>query len=136
MTARAKPRAAKKPAAGHGGKRGGAGRKQERLPEELLEKLGAPPEDPLEKTAWWNRLIEILQYGVLKGKPWVTMLRDARANAIAVAKLVPEEIKSAASKILEREDREANEEAAPRPVPREGDRVARANAGALRRDPS
>lgn len=123
-------------APGHGGKREGAGRKPERLPDELLTKLGEPPEDPLAKTAWWNRLIEILQWGVIQGKPWVTMLRDASRNATVASKLVPEEIKAAAAKILEQEDRETNEDAAPRPTPREGDPIARANAGAIRRDPS
>lgn len=145
------PRRARKPAAagprrgaapaapdanGHGGKREGAGRKQERLPPELIAKLGEPPEDPLAKTAWWNRAIEVLQFGVLSGKPWVTLLRDARASALIASKLVPEEIKAAAAKILASDDREAQEEAAPKPTPREGDPTARANAGALRRDPS
>lgn len=133
--ARAK-KARKTRARGWGGKRAGAGRKRERLPEDLLKELGDPPEDVLLKTQWWNRLLEVLQYGVLKGKPWVTMLRDARANALVASKLVPEEIKARAAQLLENEDRETNEDAAPRPVPREGDRIARVNAGAIRRDPT
>lgn len=126
----------KTPKKQHGGQREGAGRKQEKLPETLLAELGDPPEDPLKKTQWWNRLLEVLQYGVLRGKPWVTMLRDARANALVASKLVPEEIKSRAAQILENEDREANEDASPRVTKREGDPVARPNTGALYRNPT
>lgn len=120
----------------HGGKRDGAGRKQEKLSKKLLDDLGFPPKEPLKKTEWWNRLIELLQFGVLQGKPWVTMMRDARANALVASKLVPEEIKALAARILDQTDREAREDASPETVPREGDRIARSNAGALRRDPS
>lgn len=120
MAAAKKSRTAtsKKPARKHGGARAGAGRKQEKLPDQLLAELGNPPEDALQKTAWWNRLLEVLQYGVLMGKPWVTMLRDARANALVASKLVPEEIKARAAQILEAEDRESREDASPRPTPR------------------
>lgn len=134
-TAKAKRRASS-PAKrnGHGGKRPGAGRKQEKMPDDLLKELGEPPEDPLDKRQWWNRLLEVLQYGVLKGKPWVTMLRDARANAIAAAKLVPEEIKARAAKILEDDDRDIESDASPQVTKRKEDRIASANARALRRD--
>lgn len=135
MRAAKKPAARARRAAGkHGGRRAGAGRKQEKLPEDLLSELGNPPTDPLLKTEWWNRLLEVLQYGVLKGKPWVTMLRDARANALVASKLVPEEIKARAAALLEADDRESNEDVSPRVTSREGDRIARSNAGALRRD--
>lgn len=136
--ARAKQRRARSRAKknGHGGKRAGAGRKQEKLPETLLKELGNPPEDPLEKRQWWNRLLEVLQYGVLQGRPWLTMLREARANALAAAKLVPEEIKAKAAAILEREEREIEADAAPRVTKLKEDRLASANAGSLRLDPS
>jgi hypothetical protein len=131
-------RRAKAPAKknGHGGARAGAGRKQERLPEDLLKDLGEPPEDVLKKTEWWNRLLEILQYGVLRGKPWVTMLRDARANAIAASKLVPEEIKARAAQILEEEDRETEADFVPRLTKIEEDQLESADAGARDLHPS
>jgi hypothetical protein len=137
--ARGKNRRASSPAKkknGHGGKREGAGRKQEKLPETLLKELGNPPEDPLEKRQWWNRLLEVLQYGVLQGRPWLTMLREARANALAAAKLVPEEIKARAAQILEQEDRETEADASPRVTKLKEDRLESANAVSLRRDPS
>lgn len=134
--ARAKRQNAAKRSKSHGGKRAGAGRPQEKLPDTLLAELGNPPLDPLKKTEWWNRLLEILQYGVLKGLPWVTMLRDARSNALVASKLVPEEIKNRAAAIIEQEDRDAEADASPRVTKRKEDPIAAANAGALRRDPS
>lgn len=121
---------------GHGGARAGAGRKQERLPKDLLDGLGEPPSDPLKKSEWWGRLLEVLQYGVLKGESWTTMLRDAQRSAVVASKLVPEEIKARAAALLEQEDRESSADASPPVKRREEDRIARANAGALRRDPS
>lgn len=129
-----RPRPAKKK--GHGGARPGAGRKQEKLPDELLAELGNPPVDVLQKTEWWNRLLEVLQYGVLKGKPWTTMLRDARANALVASKLVPEEIKARAAAILDREDREVEADASPPLRKLKEDGHASADAESLRRDPS
>lgn len=136
--ARGKKRRASSPAKknSHGGKRDGAGRKQEKMPDDLLKELGNPPEDPLLKRQWWNRLLEVLQYGVLKGKPWLTMLREARANALAAAKLVPEEIKARAAQILEQEDRDTEADASPRVTKLKEDRLESANAVSLRRDPS
>lgn len=120
----------------HGGKRDGAGRPRERMPDDLLTDLGEPPTDPLKKSAWWNRLLEVLTYGVLKGKPWVTMLRDAQRTALVQSKLIPEEIKARAAELLEQEDRETREDVSPKTVARKEDPIGRANAGALRRDPS
>lgn len=114
--------------------RAGAGRKQEKLPEQLLEDLGAPPtDDPLAKSRWWARLLEVLQLGVLKGLPWVTMMRDARANALAAAKLIPEEIKAKAARLLAEDEREMAEDQLVTETVRD-ERAAR-SARPLRRDP-
>jgi hypothetical protein len=134
-SAKAKP-VAKPKKETRGGARAGAGRPREKLPKDLLDGLGAPPTDPLKKSEWWGRLLEVLQFGVLKGEAWTTMLRDAQRSAVVASKLVPEEIKARAAALLDQEERDAQHDVSPPVKRREEDRLARSNAGALRRDPS
>lgn len=121
---------------GHGGKRDGAGRKQERLPKDLIEEIGPPPTNPLDKNEWYERVQAVLLWGFLRGKPWVTMLREARASSLVAAKLMQDLIESRVAKIQEREDREAQADASPRVTKVKEDRIAAVQARAFRRDPS
>lgn len=130
------PAAADKPKNGHGGARAGAGRPREKLPEDLLAELADPPDDPLKKAEWWSRLLEVLQLGCLRGKPWTTMLRDAQRSATIVVKLVPEEIKHKATLLLEKDEQDLKDESTRvAETPRKADPVA-VRSRAVRRDPA
>lgn len=125
---------AKRAAARTNGAKGG--RQREKLPEQLLKELGNPPGDPLKKAAWWGRLLEVVQIGVLKGRPWIQLMRDARANAAIAAKLLPDEIKAKALQLLEQDEQDKREDASAVETPREADPVTRHGSRALRRDPA
>lgn len=121
-------------AAREAGKLGG--RPPARLPKEMLEALGPPPEDITKKDAWFSRAIEVVTFGVLKGEPWKSLLETTIRAAAQATKTNEREIKARLVELLEREERETKEDYAPRSTPRDEDPIGKANRGALRRDPT
>lgn len=122
----------------HGGTRPGAGRKQSRLPAEVLKAIGTPPvDDPLLMQEWYTRAITVVQWGVLQGKPWGTILEQLLRAAKTAASMIPEAIKAKAARMLKRneDERERDASAAPGDEPVERNQDAPRNRP-LRRDPS
>lgn len=103
--AKAKRTKAKK--SGHGGRRAGAGRKRERVPEQMIKDLGEPPRDPLLVDKYYRQLLAILTMGVARGKPWSTMLRDITKAAAVSSKLVQSELDAEIIKMKKREKQDA-----------------------------
>lgn len=109
------------PRANAGGRRPGAGRKQSRLPAELLERIGEVPTDPLEQQEWYTRAIGVVQWEVLQGKHFGSLLEQLQRSAKVAATMIPEAIKAKAARLLRRneDERERDASAAPgdEPVP-------------------
>jgi len=112
------------------------GRPPAKLPKDLLAELGEPPEDLLKKDAWFSRAIEVVTWGVLKGEPWKAMLETLIRAAAQATKTNERAVKARLAELMEKEDREINQDHAPRTVSRDKDPIAKANRGALRRDPT
>lgn len=85
-------RHAKKPkrkAQGRGGKRAGAGRKRDRLPQPVVDRLGAPPTTPLELDTWVRRLLAELLVLQLTGEVSVDLAASIRASCGEIRRSLP-----------------------------------------------
>lgn len=109
------------PRANAGGRRPGAGRKQSRLPAELLALIGPVPTDPLDQQEWYTRAIGVVQWEVMQGRPFGTLLEQLQRSAKVAATMIPEAIKAKAARMLKRneDERERDASASPgdEPVP-------------------
>ena len=117
------------PRANSGGARPGAGRKPARLSAELLERIGAPPSDPLDQQEWYARAVTRVQWEVMQGQPYGPVLDSLQKSAKLAAALLPEAIKAKAARLLKRneDERERDASAAPNdePAPRREDGAPR-----------
>jgi hypothetical protein len=87
----------------HGGARAGAGRKKGALPQESLDRLGAPPladRDALARQRWWSRLIAELAWLRATGKIGPEVLSDIRGLGSTAARLVPEDLRAEVELLL------------------------------------
>jgi len=100
-------RAAKKP---HGGKRTGAGRKRDKLPDELLARVGAPPQDPKAMRTWALKLLSETGWAVLTGTISVGLAASVRAFVGSLDRLLPEPPRATAP---DDEDEDTDERAGP-----------------------
>jgi hypothetical protein len=94
MPRRAKPAPAKraaKPKAKHGGTRAGAGRKRDRLPQSVIDRLGAPGTTPREIRIWNAKLLAEVQLLNMKGEISNDLAASIRANAGAIDRALPAE---------------------------------------------
>lgn len=82
-------RSPKKPAGKHGGKRAGAGRHRERLPDTVIARLGECPADPHGIRVWNARLLGEVQILSMKGEIGVDLAASLRANAGAIDRALP-----------------------------------------------
>lgn len=124
------------PRANSGGARAGAGRKQARLPSEVLARIGEVPTDPLVLQEWYTRAISVVQWEVMQGRPYVGILEQLQRSAKAVS--IPEAIKAKAARMLRQNDDERERDAATsagdEPAERRPDGAPRNKP--LRRDPA
>lgn len=124
------------PRANSGGARAGAGRKQARLPSEVLARIGEVPTDPLVLQEWYTRAISVVQWEVMQGRPYVGILEQLQRSAKAVS--IPEAIKAKAARMLRQNDDERERDAATsagdEPAERRPDGAPRHQP--LRRDPA
>ncbi len=99
-------------ATGHGGARRGAGRKRDVLPPEVLERVGAPPTSkPLQLARWYSALLsELVHLFVTTGK-YVEMLREVKAAAGAMGRVMPMDVLLAAMRKLKNDEDELEEDA-------------------------
>ena len=114
--ARRKPRAAKKNP--HGGRRVGAGRKRDRLPKAVIDRLGACPSKPHEIRVWNARLLAEVQILSMKGEIGVDLAASLRANAGAIERALPP---APRPRDLDDDDDLDDEDAGPEPVESAGD---------------
>ncbi len=126
-----KPKKPKKRKPGSGGKRAGAGRKRERLPEQKLKDIGPMPSDPLKVAEWGRKLNGIVLEGLAAGLAWQGLSKHVDRNLRTTMELVELEIQSKALTI-----RGAEKDDAGKMTPRKEGTDAQPLAGALRRDPS
>ncbi len=73
-----------------GGKREGAGRPRDRLPDEVITRLGPPPATPKELRTWNARLLAEVQWLSLKGEIGTELAASIRANAGSLDRALPE----------------------------------------------
>lgn len=85
-----KPPAAAAPK--RGGARAGAGRKREKLPADVLVKLGPPPIEGGTKAVreWNGKLLALLQWESLNGRVSADLAASIRANAGSLDRALPE----------------------------------------------
>lgn len=121
-----------------GGARPGAGRKQSRLPAAILDRIGPVPTDPLEQQEWYTVAIGVVQWEVMQGRPYGTMLEQLQRSAKVAASMIPEAIKARAARLLKRneDERERDASAAPGDEPVERREDAPPRNRPLRRDPA
>ena len=91
MMPRRSPKRAKTAArkASHGGRRAGAGRKREKLPADVIARLGECPEDPNGIRVWNARLLGEVQILSMKGLIGTDLAASLRANAGAIDRALP-----------------------------------------------
>jgi len=148
----ARPRKARPPAIPRGGRVRGqtsraiaassrtngakGGRPRARLPEDRIHELGPEPDDPLKVPKWHRKLTGILIEGLVTGRDWKELAKTVQSLQKTTNLTLKLEL--ACDAILERiaDDDVRDDDAAPASIAREEDRIAGANAGALRRDPS
>ena len=79
------------------------------------------PTDPLDQQEWYTRAIGVVQWEVLQGRPFATLLEQLQRSAKVAATMIPEAIKAKAARMLKRneDERERDASAAPgdEPVP-------------------
>ncbi len=73
-----------------GGKRDGAGRPRDRLPEDVITRLGPPPQTAKELRTWNARLLAEVQWLSLKGEIGTELAASIRANAGSLDRALPE----------------------------------------------
>jgi hypothetical protein len=118
-------------ATGHGGARKGAGRKRNVLPPEVAGKLGAPPTDkPLKLARWYSAALSELLWLYLTTGKYVEMLRETKAAAAAMGRVMPLDIQLQAAKLVKADDDELTEDEDPDEEVRE----PRVGHQAVRRD--
>ena len=104
-----------------GGVRPGAGRPRARLPQALLDRIGPVPADPLDQQEWYTVAIGVVQWEVMQGRPYSTILEQLHRSAKVASTMIPEAIKAKAARLLKRaeDERERDATAAPsdEPVP-------------------
>ena len=119
-----------------GGARPGAGRKQARLSQAILDRIGPVPTDPLVLQEWYTVAISVVQWEVMQGRPYVGILEGLQRSAKASA--IPEAIKARAARMLRANDDERERDAATsagdEPAERRPDGAPRHQP--LRRDPA
>jgi hypothetical protein len=77
------------------------GRPRSALPQEIAERLGAPPIDkPLDLARWYQSGIALLTWEVTKGRPYAKLLETFRASAGAAGRVLPHDILFEAARIL------------------------------------
>lgn len=74
---------------GRGGARAGAGRKREKLPADVIERLGPPPSTPDELRTWNAKLLAEVQYLSIRGLIATDLAASIRANAGALDRALP-----------------------------------------------
>lgn len=96
------PARGKKPARkGRGGARAGAGRKRGALPQESLDRLGAPPvTSPLLMARWWSSLLGELGWLRAKGEVKPEIMDDLRSLAATAGRLVPEDLRAEVDRVI------------------------------------
>lgn len=78
-----------KPKTTHGGARSGAGRPRDKLPKQVVDRLGAPPENPVELRTWNARLLAEVQWLCIRGEIGSELAATLRANAGAIERALP-----------------------------------------------
>jgi len=122
---------ARRRATGHGGARNGAGRKRNVLPTEVANKLGSPPTDkPLKLARWYSGALSELLWLYLTTGKYVEMLRETKAAAAAMGRVMPLDIQLQAAKLVKADDDELAEDEDPDEEVRE----PRVGHQAVRRD--
>lgn len=115
----------------HGGARPGAGRKRLVLPTELRERLGPPPVDkPLKLARWYSAAMSELVWLYMTTGQHAEMLREVRAAAGAIGRVMPMDAILEAARQLKADDDELDEDTSPD----EETRPDGARARAVRRD--
>jgi len=97
---------------GWGGKREGAGRKRDRFPPEIIERLGPPPHDkPLALIRWYQRALAEAAWLLINGEGGTEFRQELRSLALAATRAIPADILYAAEKKVreEDEDRDADD---------------------------
>lgn len=102
----------------HGGHRAGAGRKREKLPDEVINRLGACPDKPNAIRVWNARLLAEVQVLSMKGKIGVDLAASLRANAGAIERALPP---APRPRDLDDDDPDDDEDTGPEPVESAGD---------------
>jgi hypothetical protein len=74
---------------GRGGKRAGAGRKRDRLPDEVVKRIGPPPAGVAELRAWNARLLAEVQWLSINGEIGTELAASIRANGGAIDRALP-----------------------------------------------
>jgi hypothetical protein len=86
---RAKP--APKPRGKHGGARAGAGRKREKLPSDVVNRIGVPPTGAKALREWNCKLLAEVAYLSITGAITTELAASIRANAGALDRALPVE---------------------------------------------
>mgnify|MGYP001575286004 CR=1 FL=1 len=95
-----------------GGARAGAGRKPDSLPEDSLERIGAPPVDsPLLMARWWSSMLGELGWLRARGLVKPEVAGDLRSLAATAGKLVPEDLRGEVDRLIKEKDRSLKPEA-------------------------
>lgn len=87
------------------------------------------PTDPLDQQEWYTRAIGVVQWEVMQGRPYGTILEQLHRSAKVAAAMIPEAIKAKAARLLKRneDERERDASASPNdePAPRREDGAPR-----------
>ena len=122
---------ARRRATGHGGARKGAGRKRDVLPADIAERLKSPPvTEPLKLARWYSAALSELLWLYLTTGKYVEMLRETKAAAAAMGRVMPLDIQLQAAKIVRADEDELTEDE----DPDEEVRSPRVGHQAVRRD--
>lgn len=90
---------------GRGGRREGAGAKRYKLPDQVLERLGPPPADrPLKMARWWVQLVAECTWLYVQGQCTSKTLDKVRAVAASAAKILPDDIRAEADRLMRQEE--------------------------------
>ena len=117
----------------HGGARAGAGRKRDVLPPDIAERLKPPPTDkPLKLARWYSAALSELLWLYLTTGKFVEMLRETKAAAAAMGRVMPLDIQLQAAKLVKNDDDDLQEDEDPDEEVRDaagvGDQAVRRNA--------
>lgn len=77
------------------------------LPQALIDSLGPPPDDTLDRRTWYALKIAALDHGIALGHPWASQNKNTRDNAMADAKLTTELLADELAKVMKERDRTA-----------------------------